>query len=435
MGYSSGSIDGRTSNTNNQSSFIGDGFDLSTGSIERRYKPCADDGEKKNADGARPGDQCWAYDNAFLSFNGKGGELVPTGADSFKLQQDDGTRIDRLHDTGLANGDADGEYWRLTTPDGTRYYYGYNRLPGYTSGNEVTNSVWTVPVFGNNAGEPCHKDDFASSYCAQGWRWNLDYVVDPHGNAMTYHYTKEANSYGRNLKADDNTTYTRGGYLDRIDYGLKSDKIYGAKPLAQVVFSTAERCLPQSGVTCEASTIKDKSTYWYDTPWDLNCDSGAKCDQGRLSPSFWTRKRLTGISTQVLKSDGTYGKVDSWALTHKWGMADTDYQLLLDSIQHTGQAASPAITLPKTTFAYDQLANRLDKTGDGYAPSSSPASPRSMARPAAMWRSFTPSPPVTPRPCRSRRRTRRAATRSTWTRTRTRRPPRCSGSTSTSPPR
>ncbi|WEH27490.1 polymorphic toxin-type HINT domain-containing protein [Streptomyces sp. AM 3-1-1] len=368
LGYSSGSIDGRTSNTNNQSSWVGDGFDLTTGSIERRYKPCADDGEKKNADGNRPGDLCWDYDNAFLSFNGKGGELVPTGTDSFKLQQDDGTRIDRLRDTARGNGDADGEYWRVTTPDGTRYYYGYNRLPGYASGNEATNSVWTVPVFGNNTGEPCHKDDFASSYCEQGWRWNLDYVVDTHGNAMTYHYTKESNSYGRNLKAEDDTTYTRGGYLDRIDYGLKSDKIYGVKPLAQVVLSNAERCLPESGVSCEASTIKDKSAYWYDTPWDLNCDAGSKCDEGRLSPSFWTRKRLTGITTQVLKADGTYGKVDSWALNHKWGMADTDYQLLLDSIQHTGQAASPAITLPKTTFAYTQLANRLDKTGDGYAP-------------------------------------------------------------------
>nr|WP_234340660.1 RHS repeat-associated core domain-containing protein [Streptomyces sp. NRRL F-5630] len=368
LAYSSASIDGRTSNSNNQSSWVGDGFDLGTGAIERRYAPCSDDGEKKNGDGVRPGDLCWDYDNAFLSFNGKGGELVPTGTDSFKLQQDDGTRIDRLRDTARANGDADGEYWRVTTPDGTRYYYGYNRLPGYASGNEVTNSVWTVPVFGNNTGEPCHKDDFASSYCSQGWRWNLDYVVDTHGNAMTYHYTKETNSYGRNLKADDNTTYTRGGYLDRIDYGLKSDKVYDAKPLAQISLSNAERCLPQSGVTCEASTIKDKSTYWYDTPWDLNCDSGAKCDQGRFSPTFWTRKRLTGITTQVLKPDGTYGKVDSWSLTHKWGMADTEYQLLLDSIQHTGQAASQSITLPKTTFAYDQLPNRLDKTGDGYAP-------------------------------------------------------------------
>ncbi|MFJ3528101.1 polymorphic toxin-type HINT domain-containing protein [Streptomyces sp. NPDC090132] len=368
LSYSSGSIDGRTSNTNNQGSWIGDGFDLAAGSIERRYQPCADDGEKKNADGNRPGDVCWDYDNAFLTFNGKGGELVPTGTDTFKLQQDDGTRIKRLRSMDRANGDNDGEYWELTDPSGTRYYFGYNRLPGYTSGKEATNSVYTVPVFGNNVGEPCHKDDFASSYCDQAWRWNLDYVVDPHGNVLTYHYTKETNSYGRNLKDEDDTRYVRGGYLYRIDYGLKSDKVYADKPLAQVVFSNSERCLPQSGVTCGASTIKDKAAYWYDTPWDLNCDDGAKCDKGRLSPSFWTRKRLTGITTQVLQSDGSYGKVDSYALDHKWGMADTDYQLLLKSIQHTGHSESPAITLPKTTFAYTQLANRLDKTGDGYAP-------------------------------------------------------------------
>ncbi|MEU6443206.1 RHS repeat-associated core domain-containing protein [Streptomyces sp. NPDC047046] len=368
LGYSSGSIDGRTSNTNNQGTWVGDGFDLDTGSIERRYKSCGDDGEKKNSAGIRPQDLCWAYDNAFLSLNGKGGELVATGTDTFKLQQDDGTRIDRLRDTARGNGDADGEYWRVTTPDGTRYYYGYNRLPGWKEGSATTNSTWTTPVFGNNTGEPCHKDDFASSYCEQAWRWNLDYVVDTHGNALTYHYVKEMNSYGRNLKADDDTQYTRGGYLSRIDYGLASDKIYASKPLAQVVFSNAERCLPESGVTCDASTIKEKSSYWYDTPWDLNCEVGAKCDQGRSSPSFWTRKRLTGITTQVLKADGTYGALDKWSLSHKWGMADTDYQLLLDSIQHTGQAASPAITLPKTTFAYTQLANRLDKTGDGYAP-------------------------------------------------------------------
>lgn len=367
LSYASQSIDGRTTSSNNQGSWAGDGFDLSPGFIERRYKPCADDGIK-NADGNKPGDLCWAYDNAYLTFNGKGGELVPTGDDEFKLKQDDGTKIKRLASTDRGNGDKDGEYWRLTTPDGTRYYFGYNRLPEWTDGKDTTNSTWTVPVYGDDSDEPCHADDFAGSWCQQAWRWNLDYVVDPHDNAMAYHYAKETNYYGRNLKAEDDTEYTRGGYLKRIDYGLKSSRMYADKALGQVVFTSAERCLPQDGVTCDPSTIDDKAFYWYDTPWDLNCKADTKCDNGRLSPSFWTRKRLTDVTTQVLQSDGTYGKVDSWHLTHRWGMADVDYQLLLDSIQHTGQSATPAITLPKTTLAYTQLENRLDKTGDGYAP-------------------------------------------------------------------
>ncbi|MEV1023023.1 polymorphic toxin-type HINT domain-containing protein [Streptomyces sp. NPDC050264] len=365
LDYSSGSIDGRTSNTNNQSSWVGDGFDLDPGFIERRYKPCADDGEE-NADGNKPGDMCWDSDNAYLTFNGRGGELVPTSdADTFKLKKDDGTRIARLKLTDTANGDDDGEYWRLTTPDGTRYYFGRNRVSGWSTGDDDTNSTWNVPVYGNNSGEPCHAATFADSWCQQAWRWNLDAVVDPHGNEMMYYYGKETNSYGRNLKASDDTSYTRGGYLKRIEYGLRS---YYGTPLAKVNFTSAERCLPQTGVTCASDTISDQSFYWYDTPWDLNCTAGTDCDNGRFSPSFWTRKRLTDVTTQSLQSDGTYHDVDSWKLNHRWGTADIDYQLELASIQHTGRTAATAITLPKVTFAYTQLENRLDKTGDGYAP-------------------------------------------------------------------
>ncbi|MEW2065432.1 sugar-binding protein, partial [Streptomyces sp. NPDC007346] len=376
LSYSSGSIDGRSGGTNNQGSWAGDGFDLWPGFIERRYKPCADDGVK-NADGNKPGDMCWAYDNAFISFNGSSGELIPVSKDEFKLKRDDGTRITRLKSADRANGDNDNEYWRLTSPDGIQYFFGYNRLPGWTTGKPTTDSTWTLPVYGNNTGEECHGATFADSWCQQAWRWNVDYVVDPHGNAMSYHYTKETNSYGRNLKATDDTPYTRGGTLKRIDYGQRSNDLYTAKPLSQVVFASAERCLPQAGVTCAADTIDTNAFHWYDTPWDLNCKAGTSCDNGRLSPSFWTRKRLTDITTQVLKPDGSYGKVDSWKLAHRWGMADTDYQLLLTSIQHTGESATPtltgepaapAVTLPKTTFAYTQLANRLDRTGDGFAP-------------------------------------------------------------------
>nr|WP_141366059.1 RHS repeat-associated core domain-containing protein [Streptomyces sp. 6-11-2] len=364
LSYSSGSVDGRTGATNNQASWVGDGFSLWPGSIERRYKPCADDGVK-NADGSKPGDLCWAYDNAFITFNGKGGELVPTGTDSWKLKDDDGTRIDRLTSGDRGNGDNDGEYWRLTDPDGTRYYFGYNRLPGWSDGKPVTNSAWNVPVFGNDSGEPCHAAAFADSWCQQAWRWNLDYAVDVHGNAIAYYYNKETNSYGRNLKAKDNTPYVRGGTLDRIEYGLKSSSMYGTKALAKVSFTDAERCLPDSSTTC--TDIGKDAAYWYDTPWDLNCDSGKDCDKGRLSPVFFTRKRLSEVTTQVF--DGTtYQPVDSWKLTHRWGMADTDYQLLLDSVQRTGHTETPAVTLPKSTFAYTQLANRLDRTGDGYPP-------------------------------------------------------------------
>ncbi|MET7944181.1 RHS repeat-associated core domain-containing protein [Streptomyces sp. NPDC005302] len=369
LSYSSGGIDGRTANSNNQASWAGDGFDLWPGFIDRSYKSCADEGVKNSA-GTKVGDQCWAYDNATLSFNGHSGELIATGTNSFRIKGDDGTKVDRLYgsDTNVrANGALKDEYWRVTTTDGTRYYFGYNRLTGWATGNPETNSTWTTPVFGNDDKEPCHAATFADSWCQQGWRWNLDYAVDAHGNSIAYYYNKETNYYGRNLKASDETVYVRGGSLDHIEYGLRNTSNYSAKALGKVDFTTTERCLPETGVTCAASTIDDKSFYWYDTPWDLNCKSGVDCVK-TVSPSFWTRKRLTGVATSVLKSDGTYTPIDSWKLEHRWGTSDIDYQLILDSIQHTGSSASPAITLPKVTLGYDQRANRLKISGDDTAP-------------------------------------------------------------------
>ncbi|MFI1886661.1 polymorphic toxin-type HINT domain-containing protein [Streptomyces jumonjinensis] len=366
LSYASGGVDGRTGNSNNQSSWAGDGFSLWPGFIERRYKSCADDGVE-NAQGHKPGDLCWGYDNAVLTFNGKGGELVLSdkGKDTWKLREDDGTTIKRIKDTGRGNGDKDGEYWLLTTPDGSKYYFGYHRLPGWADGKETTDSTWTVPVYGDDTGDECKGSSFADSWCQQAWRWNLDYAVDPHGNAMAYYYTKEANHYGRNLEAKDATPYVRGGTVDRIEYGLKSSSLYSSEALARVEFTNAERCLPTAGVDC--SNIDAQQQYWYDTPWDLHCAASATCDKGRLSPAFFTRKRLTQVTTKVLNGTA-YDAVDSWKLTHDWGMADTDYQLLLNGIQHTGHTASPAITQLKTSLSYLQLANRLDRTGDGRAP-------------------------------------------------------------------
>ncbi|MFJ5611524.1 RHS repeat-associated core domain-containing protein [Streptomyces sp. NPDC093221] len=372
LSYDSGSVDGRTSSTNNQASWAGDGFDLSPGYIERSYKSCGDEGAKDSS-GKKYEDLCWAYDNASISFDGHSGQLVATGTNSFRIKGDDGTKVDRVYGTSTdvrSNGARNDEYWRLTLTDGSQYYFGYNRLPGWASGKATTDSTWTVPVFGNNADEPCHASTFANSWCQQGWRWNLDYSVDPHGNAIAYYYTKETNYYGRARTAASPTTYVRGGYLDHIDYGLKSTAMYSAKALAQVAFTSGERCLSATAGACDASKIDNAASPWYDTPWDLNCKSTGDCHS--FGPSFWTRERLTAVTSQVLTSAGKYTPVDTWKLGHQWGMADIDYQLELASIEHTGNAdtpeGAPDLTMPKITFGYDQRTNRLDIPGDNTSP-------------------------------------------------------------------
>src|SRR5437763_6315538 len=125
----------------------------------------------------KTGDQCWATDNAALTLSGHSGELIRDDATGgFRLKGDDGTRVERF--TGAANGDDNGEYWKITTTDGAQYFFGLNRLTGWSAGRPDTNSTLTVPVFGNNPGEPCYQSSFANSWCNQAWQWNLDYVVD-----------------------------------------------------------------------------------------------------------------------------------------------------------------------------------------------------------------------------------------------------------------
>ncbi|TDB89958.1 RHS repeat-associated core domain-containing protein [Actinomadura sp. 7K534] len=374
ISYSSGSVDGKTSNTNGQPSWVGQGFDLWPGYIERRYKSCEDDGAPKDEWGNSPGDLCWGYDNATVTWNGKGGELIKTSDGTWRMKADDGTKFEKLNNSSTGNGDNDGEYWKVTTTDGVQYYFGLNRVPGWELDKPETDSTWTTPVYGDDANgsgddddEPCHKPAFADSWCQQAYRWNLDYVVDPAGNAIVYSYAKETNHYGRNLKAEDETPYVRGGYLKTISYGMRKDSLFAKAP-AQVSFTASERCIPTATFDCDPSKIGSNPDKWWDVPWDLNCNSGQKCEDthGTLAPTFWSRKRLTQVTTQILKPDASgYRPVDSWALTHDWGLADIERDLLLYEIQHTGHAADGTkVTLPKVNFTPVQLPNRLDRTGD-----------------------------------------------------------------------
>ncbi|WP_309485303.1 RHS repeat-associated core domain-containing protein [Streptomyces sp. WELS2] len=290
------------------------------------------------------------------------------------------------HSTGADNGDEGttgvdgaGEYWTVVTGNGTKYVFGLNKLDGAGT-DDRTNSVWTVPVFGDDQGEPGYSagDSFAGRAKNQAWRWNLDYIEDTHGNASSYWYTAEHNNYDKLGDDTTGTDYIRGGYLKEIRYGQRAGKLFSASPAAsdKIVFDYAERCLA-TGTGCDSLT-KDTRDNWPDVPFDALCKDGDKCT-GNVGPSFFTRKRLTTITTYAWNAKAAtpgYEPVDVWALKHLYldpgDTGDsTDQSLWLDEIRHTGKRGTD-LSLDPVKFDHVMLPNRVDGTADDILPLSKP---------------------------------------------------------------
>ncbi|WP_158509188.1 RHS repeat-associated core domain-containing protein [Aeromicrobium erythreum] len=348
LSYSSGSVDGRTVSTNNQTSWIGEGFSLDPGAVERSYIPCRDvDDNDEGADEKQ--DLCWRNDNLTMSFAGRSGKLVQDGSTtSWRFKNDDGTRI-RLIKSDQINADNDGEYWVATTTEGTSYYFGRNKR--FDAKASAADSVSTVPVMG------CTSTTYSSDSCQQAWRWALDYVVDAHGNSMSYTYAQESNAYG-----SDDRTYDRSSVLKKIEYGTRQGYEHNDAP-ARVLFDVAERCV---GDASYCDSISAEPSHWPDVPADQICTSSC---EAKKAPTFFTRKRLVAVTTEVLDNAGAYSPVNVWRLKHTFPASGdgTKPSLWLDSIQQTGKVGTD-VTLPATVFTGKQLANRVDATGDGEDP-------------------------------------------------------------------
>ncbi|MFF7438589.1 ricin-type beta-trefoil lectin domain protein [Streptomyces sp. NPDC008122] len=371
LGYDSSSVDGRTSATNAQASWIGDGWDLNPGFIERTYKPC----DKAGITGS--GDQCWGGFNASLSLGGHSGPLVrvatgAAGTDAatgvWRLKNDDGTKVE--FGSGAANGVQDGAYAKVTDSAGTVYYFGVNHLPGGDKSDPATNSVSGVPVYSPKSGDPCYDSAKGNgSWCTMWQRLQLDHVVDAHGNLTTYTWAPETNYYsrggGQNPGAGTLTAYTRANTLASIAYGQRlSDQVAakgGLQPAVRVTLGTAERCLDTAVCDPSQRTEANKNN-WPDVPVDQECKSSGTCNN--LSPTFFTTRRLASVLTQV-RVNNTWQDVDSYVLKHSFPDpkdATSQKALWLDSVQRTGKAGSPEITLPPVTFVPVMLANRVDGT-------------------------------------------------------------------------
>lgn len=129
LGYNSQSIDAFNQTTNNQAGWVGLGWDLSPGYIERRFRSCSediDDGSpKERSDQQYWGNLCWespdendgegdttdySHSELYLSLNGKSTRIVndhETG--EWRTEQDFGWDLE------LISGGDGQDYWRVST--------------------------------------------------------------------------------------------------------------------------------------------------------------------------------------------------------------------------------------------------------------------------------------------------------------------------------
>ncbi|MFJ8795675.1 RHS repeat-associated core domain-containing protein [Streptomyces sp. NPDC102462] len=373
LSYNSQSVDGRTSASNNQASWVGMGWDLNVGAIERRYINCADDGHKTF------GDLCWDSPNSTsdpngavytIQLDGVTSELIQdgTGTGSFRVKDDPGWRVQKLN--GGYGSDNTDEYWVVTKQDGTRYYFGWGRTERLNLDNvrEKTNSVLTVPVIGDDEGEPCH-----ASYpepCKQAWRWSLDRVVTSNEVENSYFYNKETNHYRSVAAADKARGYDAGSYLSRIDYGWSS-QIPGAQLPAMIDFQHVNRCVermtekdPLNNVAPDCPTIDAKPASYPDVPVDLICDGpedGETCAGKTYYPTFFQRDMLWDITVHV-RDTNTSG----WDLVKQYQFkyalmnpsGSVGDQLWLDYIQRRGYAGDD-IDMPTINFNGEWQDNKV----------------------------------------------------------------------------
>ena len=365
LSYDSGSVDGKTSNTQAQSSWVGDGWASQDSYVEQNFVPC-DDNPEGSAGSVTTMDECYNGKVLTLSLNGSSTSIVYdaslTGS-PYRVADDNGATVNLVTSSGNGTGTYDTSYWVITERDGTQYYFGRNQLPGWASGKPTTNSVDYERVYAAHSGDPC----FSSSYCVMAYKWHLDYVVDAKSEAMAYYYAQDPNYYGAN-GGTTGVKYIRDSHLDHIDYGFTTTTgPYGTVP-DSVVYTPTVRCTATDGSCGSGETTSNAASY-PDVPFDLECASGASCSTH--APSFFSTVRLSTITTeQYSTASSKLVPVDIYALTQSEPSTGdkTSATLWLAQIQRKGEdftAGGSASELPLQPVQFASLnpmPNRVDTT-------------------------------------------------------------------------
>jgi len=319
--YSSGVADLLNGGTNAQASDIGVGWSYSPGFISMTLPECGTGVHL-----------CWVDDPVYMiNLFGVRSKLIPDDTDGnvFHPQADPLWRVERKND--LVTPDVGDVYWQVTATDGRVFRLGGDKEP-YTGADQL--SAFWVPVFG--------APECPGAVCVKTYRWNLDWVEDPNGNATSFFYTTQINHY------ENGREYVKAGYVDRIEYTKRSDSIQAN---ARVTFTKYSRC--------EIPGPCDWPDDYPDTPNDLAC-SGGTCPV--KVPTFWSSEMLHVIETQIWESSA-WQPVSRYELVHSFpfGVDDegdeSEPRLWLDSITRKGSTGG---VLGTTVFDAVMLNNRVE---------------------------------------------------------------------------
>ena len=205
LNYSSSTADYFDSWT--QASYVGVGWDLSTGYVTRAW-------------------HFYTYNtpDTGLSFftlvlNGASYDLVPAGDGVYKTSNEQYYTITSSNDNSSDPNNPNPAYWTVTTKDGTVYTF------GTSSGNlgDPHRGYWYRRDPTNGGVDPN----------PEYYQWALASITDTHGNKIQYNYAADMNSVPESC---DGHEYTLALYPDTISYNY-SQPNGGGTPLTQVKFN------------------------------------------------------------------------------------------------------------------------------------------------------------------------------------------------------
>lgn len=164
--YHSGIVDELRGTQNPQSSWAGLGWNLDLGYIARKIE-------------LDPNYVPRCTEEYHLVLNGVSSKLIPIGNNEYRTEDERYWRVQRLTTTTNRGGD----YWLVTTPDGTQYRFGYQ---DETAGDDSRESAWWMVTTG------C---DGSPQFRYTNWRWNVDQIADTYGNIVRVDYRRETNDF------------------------------------------------------------------------------------------------------------------------------------------------------------------------------------------------------------------------------------------------